>query len=58
VLFQSAESYDVASMKHEMQDANVVRARHSRRRPCSAAASNKANSGAAGNICLMIIRLL
>jgi len=55
MLFQPTECYDVSSMKHETQDANVIRARYSRRPPCSAAKSNTANNVAAGNIFLMIV---
>lgn len=48
MLFKPAESYDVACMKQEVQDAKVVRARYSRRPPCLAA-SNAANNSEAGN---------
>ena len=60
MLFQPTESYDVARMKHETQDANVVRARYSRRPPCSAAAAstrNTAGNDAAGNIIIKIVIL-
>ena len=51
VLFQPAESYDVASMKQEVQDAKIVRARYSRRPPCLAASNAANNSEASNDMC-------
>jgi len=53
LFFQPPESYSVANMKLEVQDSNVVRARYSRRPPCSAT-SSAAVSDAAGNAHLVI----
>ena len=49
MLFQPAELYDIANMKHEIQDAKIIKSRCSRRTLCVAASNtaNNANDSAA-----------